>query len=106
MKHAISSMVRWVFRRPEPPIPQMIAARAASQRINRVSADYEEAIAREAVCRGRALHLYRTEGASARAMEADADYGRAIRHREQAENAFYQLSAERTYLRYAAAPRR
>lgn len=86
---------KWVFTRPKPASPAVIANRARAQRATRVAADHREAIARELAARGRAMHLYRTEGPSEAALQAQREHERAELYRAGLEITLFRLRAHR-----------
>lgn len=85
-----------VFAHPKPPSPAVIANRARAQRAARIAADHREAIARELAARGRATHLYRTEGPSEAALQAQREHDRAELYRAGLEITLFRLHAHRT----------
>lgn len=84
-----------VFTRPKPASPAVIANRARARRAAKVAADYEAAIAHELAARGKAFHLFRTQGASAAARYADRDYLRAQAQRADLGATLFELHAHR-----------
>lgn len=90
---AIALIGRRVFARPKPPTEVMIANRARARRAAKVAADYEAAIACELAARGRAHHLFRTQGPSEAARYAALQHLRATAARTAAGNALFELHA-------------
>lgn len=84
-----------VFARPKPPTEAMIANRARAQRAAKVRADYEEAIARELAARGKAYHLFRTQGSSEEARYAALQHLRAETACAATALALFELCAHR-----------
>ncbi|WP_159944612.1 hypothetical protein [Nocardiopsis sp. FR6] len=93
---ALAAIAGRVFARPRPPTQAEIANRARAHRARQVAGDYEAAIARELAARGRAVHLYRTEGESPAARRAADDHARAVRHRAELGAVLFKLHAHRT----------
>jgi hypothetical protein len=87
----IAGMAGQFFARLKPPTEAEIADRARDQRFQKVATAYESAIARELAARGRAAHLYRTEGDSPAAREAAQDYRWATSFREQLGDMLFQI---------------
>ncbi|GAB3750147.1 hypothetical protein GCM10027590_68650 [Nocardiopsis nanhaiensis] len=93
---AVQIIGRRVFARPVPPTAALLANRARADRKRKVAADYEAAIAQELAARGKAAHLYRTQGSSSAAHTAAQEHTRATRYRAQLGDTLFRLHAHRT----------
>lgn len=86
---------KWVPIKKKPVSPAVIANRARERRAAQVAADHQEAIAQELAARGRAARLYRTEGPSEAALQAQREHERAELYRAGLEITLFQLHAHR-----------
>ncbi|WP_159944929.1 hypothetical protein [Nocardiopsis sp. FR6] len=93
---AIAVIAGRMLAPPRPPTQAQIANRARVRRARQAVGDYEAAIARELAARGRAVHLYRTQGESPDARQAAEDHARAVRHRTDLGTVLFRLHAHRT----------
>ncbi|RKS04967.1 hypothetical protein DFP74_0547 [Nocardiopsis sp. Huas11] len=93
---AIAVIAGRVFARPKPPTEAEIADRARARHAQELATAYEKAIAQELAARGRAVHLYRTEGESQASRRAVREHTSAERYREDMGTTLFQLRAHRT----------